>query len=54
MMTFITVVAHEIITNVNSAPVNVRSYRLSEKYKEEVNRQITKMLDDDIIRPSTS
>jgi len=34
--------------------VNVRPYRLSKKHKEKVNRQITKMLDDDIIRRSTS
>jgi len=34
--------------------VNVRPYRLPAKHKEEVNRQISKMLDDDIIRPSTS
>jgi len=48
------VVAHEITTKVDSAPVNVRPYRLPEKHKEEVNRQITKMLDDDIIRPNMS
>jgi len=34
--------------------VNVRPYRLPEKHKKEVNHQITKMLDDDIIRLSTS
>jgi len=54
MLTFTTAVAHEITTKVDSAPVNVRSYKLPEKHKEEVNYQITKMLDDDIIRPSTS
>jgi len=53
-LTCTTSVAHEIATKVNSTPVNVRPYRLPEKHKEEVNRQITKMLDDDIIRPSTS
>jgi len=37
-------IAHEITTRVDSAPVNVRPYRLSENHKEEVNRQITKML----------
>jgi len=50
---FTTAVAHEITTKVDSAPVNVRPYKLLEKRKEEVNRQITKMLGDDI-RPSTS
>jgi len=54
MLTFTTAVVHEITTKVDSAPVNVRPYRLPEKHKEEVNRHITKMLDDDIIRPSTS
>jgi len=48
------VIAHEITTRVDSAPVNVRPYRLPEKHKEEVNRQITKMLDDGIIHPSKS
>jgi len=54
MLTFTIVVAHEITTKVDSAPVNVRPYRLPEKHKKEMNRQITKMLDDDIIRPSMS
>jgi len=53
-LTCTTAIAHEITTRVDSAPVNVRSYRLPEKHKEEVNRQITKMLDDGIIRPSMS
>jgi len=34
--------------------VNVRSYRLPEKHKKEVNRQIEKILNEGIIRPSTS
>jgi len=34
--------------------VNVRPYRLPEQHKEEMNRQITKMLNDGIIRPSMS
>jgi len=49
-LTFTTAIAHEITTRIDNAPVNVRSYRLPEKHKEEVNRQITKMLDDGIIR----
>jgi len=53
-LTCTTSVAHEITTKVDSAPVNVRPCRLLEKHKEEVNRQITKMLDDDIIRPNMS
>jgi len=53
-LTYTTAVAHEIATKVDNAPVNVRPYRLPEKHKEEVNRQITRMLDDDIIRSSSS
>jgi len=34
--------------------MNVRPYRLSEKHKEEVNRQITKMLDNNIVRPTNN
>jgi len=49
-----TTVSHEINTRTDSAPVNVRPYRLPEKHKKEVNRQIEKMLSEGIIRPSTS
>jgi len=41
-----------IRTPINNAPVNVRSYRLPEKHKEEVNQQMKKMLQDDIINHS--
>jgi len=54
ILTCTTAIAHEIKTRVDSAPVNVRPYRLPEKHKEEVNRQITNMLNDEIIRPSMS
>jgi len=53
-LTCTTAIAHEITTRVDSVPVNVQLYKLPEKHKEEVNRQITKMLDDGIIRPSMS
>lgn len=53
-LTCTTAVEHEISTRVDSAPVNVRPYRLPEKHKAEVNKQIKKMLDDGIIRPSAS
>jgi len=49
-----TTVSHEINTRTDSAPVNVRPYRLPEKHKKEVNRQIEKILSEGIIRPSTS
>ena len=47
-------VEHKINTRIDSANVNVRLYRLSEKHKVEVNRQIQEMLDQNIIRPSVS
>ncbi|KMQ83001.1 hypothetical protein RF55_21213, partial [Lasius niger] len=47
-------VAHQIATQADSSPVNVRPYRLPEKHKEEVNRQVQEMLRNKIIRPSTS
>ena len=47
-------VTHQIATQANSAPVNVRPYRLPEKHKDEVNRQVQEMLKNEIIRPSIS
>jgi len=47
-------VAHEINTRADAAPVNVRPYRLPEKHKQEVNRQIKEMLQNKIIRTSAS
>jgi len=49
-----TVVNHEITTRTNTAPINVRPYRLPEKHKIEINKQFQKMLDDGIIQPSVS
>jgi len=48
------VVNHRITTRTNTAPVNVRPYRLSEKHKREINKKIQQMLEDDIIQPSAS
>ncbi|KMQ83882.1 hypothetical protein RF55_18871 [Lasius niger] len=47
-------VAHQIATQADSSPVNVRPYHLLEKHKEEINRQVQEMLRNGIIRPSTS
>ena len=47
-------VEHEITTRADSAPVNVRPYRLPEKHKAEVNKQVKEMLDAGIIRSSVS
>jgi len=54
VLTYTSTVSHEINTRTDSAPVNVRPYHLSEKHKKEVSRQIEKMLNEEIIRPSTS
>jgi len=54
VLTCTTAVSHEINMRTDSAPVNVRPCRLSEKHKKEVNRQIEKRLNEGIIRPSTS
>jgi len=45
---------HEIMTRSDTAPVNTRPYRLPEKHKAEVNRQVQEMLQDKIIRHSNS
>jgi len=50
-LTHTTKIEHEIITKTNSSSVNVRPYRLPEKDKVEVNRQIKEMLKQEIIRP---
>ena len=47
-------IAQDICTHTNSVPENVRPYRPSEKYKEEANKQIKDMLEEKIIRHSTS
>lgn len=47
-------VKHEIVTRADSAPANTRPYRLPERHKAEVNRQIQDMLADKIIQASSS
>lgn len=46
-------VMHEIATNSNT-PINAKTYRYPEALKEEVNQQIDKLLNDNIIKPSSS
>jgi hypothetical protein len=50
----LTAAQHEIATRADSTPVNARPYRLPEKHKTEVNRQIQEMLNNKIIRHSNS
>jgi len=38
-LTCTTAIAHEIITRIDSAPMNVRPYRLPEKHKEKVKSE---------------
>ncbi|XP_057658512.1 uncharacterized protein LOC130895308 [Diorhabda carinulata] len=52
-LTFTNEIKHEIKT-LDEVPVHTKSYRYPYIHKEEVQRQIKKMLDDGIIRPSSS
>ena len=52
-LTFTNEIKHSIDTN-NSRPIYTKSYRYPHVHKEEVKRQISKMLEEQIIRPSTS
>jgi len=48
-LTFTTKIEHEIITKTDSVSVNVKPYRLFEKHKIKINRQIQEMLNQEII-----
>lgn len=52
-LTFTNKIKHEIITN-NAKPIASKSYRYPQIHREEVKRQINKMLEQNIIEPSTS
>lgn len=47
-------IQHEINTDPQKGPIHTKTYRYPEVHKAEVNTQITKMLNDGVIRPSTS
>ena len=53
-LTYTNAVQHEIATRDGSASVNTRPYRLPEKHKEEVNKQVQEMLKAKIIKSSVS
>jgi len=53
-LTFTNVLEHEIKTDLGKPPINIRQYRLPEAHKEEIRRQVDKMLNDGIITPSKS
>lgn len=52
-LTFTNAVKHRINTK-DDVPIHVKSYRYPFSHREEVQRQISKMLDQGIIRPSNS
>lgn len=52
-LTYSDTVTHKIET-VDSIPVNVRQYRFPPIHKEEINKQIGELLENDVIKPSTS
>lgn len=45
---------HHQIKTTNETPIHVKSYRFPECHKNEVQKQVNKMLDDGIIQPSMS
>jgi len=47
-------VSHYIPTKTDCRPINVRPYRLPDKHKQEVDRQINEMLENNLIRRSKS
>lgn len=47
-------IEHEITLLNNTAPVHVRPYRIPHAQKDELDRQIGKLLENDVIRPSNS
>ena len=53
-MTCTDALSHNIPTKHDTPPINVKSYRYPQIHKEEVDKQINKMLDQGIIEPSTS
>ena len=52
-LTHTSAIQHSINTG-DAPPIHVKSYRFPEIHKDEVERQVKKMLDQNIIRPSTS
>lgn len=53
-LTHTDVLQHEIPIMPGTAPINTRQYRLPEAHKDEINRQVNEMLEQDIIVPSKS
>jgi len=47
-------VVHRIITPPNQTPINIRQYRLAEQQKLEINKQISELEQQQVIKKSTS
>lgn len=47
-------VVHRIITPENQLPINIRQYRLAESQKDEINRQVKDLEQQQVIKKSTS
>lgn len=45
---------HRIITDDTTRPIRQNPYRVAPKEREEIQKQVTKMLEDDVIQPSNS
>lgn len=48
------IVVHKIITPQTHPPINIRQYRLAEKQKEEINKQISELERQQVIKKSKS
>jgi hypothetical protein len=53
-LTSTSVITHEVILEKDTAPINVKQYRLPHHLKEEIDKQIQEMLSENIIKPSFS
>lgn len=53
-LTFTDAVEHRIKLLPGTSPINIRPYRIPQKHKEIVKEQVEKMLEDEIVRHSTS
>ena len=53
-LTYTNATQHEIKLEQNQSPIYRRPYRLPHSQQNEINRQIQKMQEDDIIEPSMS
>lgn len=53
-LTYTEMTTHKIETKANQPPIYTKPYRLPEANRKEVERQVLKMIEEDIVRPSYS